>query len=152
MPSPPPTVQPSVPPVTNMSVPTNPYQKSGFEGPTHTIPMVEGLGKSWVSIGWALSVANLVGAVLFLVLVGSIMGRNLTDQREIMDAVNSQTGMIWTVRILGFGSVVGLLGWSVMDVIDQRGNVLWLIPSILCTCCGFGWLTTPIYILAGRNK
>jgi hypothetical protein len=66
--------------------------------------------------------------------------------------MESQSGMMLVSRIAGFASLIGILIWSIMDILDRRGNFVWLIPNIICSCCGFGWITLPIYILAGRNN
>jgi hypothetical protein len=39
----------------------------------------------------------------------------------------------------------------VLDLNHRKGNMLWLIMQIPCSCCGLGWLTLPIYLLFGRK-
>lgn len=151
MPSPPPAgslvPQGDLPPV------SNPYMKQGYEQSAHSLPFVENLGSAWLGIGWALAAANLAGFIAIIILVVNVLGQvNPNDPEAVTRAVESQTGLLWFSRIAGFGTLVGIMIWSIMDLIDRRGNFVWLIPNIVCSCCGFGWLTLPIYILAGRNN
>jgi tetratricopeptide (TPR) repeat protein len=131
----------------------NPYMKQGYETPTHSLPLVENLGSAWLGIGWALAALSFAGFVVgVLVAISAMSGANLNDPDAIARAMEGQGAMLWVSRITGFGSLIGIMIWSIMDIIDRRGNFVWLIPNIICSCCGFGWVTLPIYILAGRNK
>lgn len=152
MPLAPPPTLPNVPPQ-GPGATQNPYARSAYEGPEHTIPFVENLGKTWVAVGWILALLSLVGAIGGIAIFIGAMNAGMTGSAEATtEWINNQTGMLWLTRIAGLGSLFGILVWSIMDIIDRRGNFVWLIPNILCSCCGFGWITMPIYILAGRNK
>lgn len=149
--APPPTL-PNVPPQ-GPGAPQNPYAKAAYEGPEHTIPLVENMGKAWVGIGWFMALLSLVAIIGFvLIMVAVIQSGNFEDPNALEAAMQKETGLMLLVNISYYGSLLGILIWSIMDIIDRRGNFVWLIPNIICSCCGFGWLTLPIYILAGRNK
>jgi len=131
----------------------NPYMKDSYSAPTHSIPFVENLGGAWVAIGWILAGISLLGFVSGVVgMFSALGGVNFNDPDAINRAMESQSGMMLVSRIAGFASLIGILIWSIMDILDRRGNFVWLIPNIICSCCGFGWITLPIYILAGRNN
>jgi len=131
----------------------NPYMKQPYSQPAHSIPFVENLGGAWVGIGWGLAVLSFIGFAVAIVAVFSALGgANFSDPEAVNRAMESKSGLMWISRIAGFGSLIGILIWSIMDIIDRRGNFVWLIPNIICSCCGFGWITLPIYILAGRNN
>ena len=87
-----------------------------------------------------------------LIMVSIFQSGNFNDPTALEAAMNSQTGLMLFTQISYYGSLLGILIWSIMDIIDRRGNFIWLIPNIICSCCAFGWITMPIYILAGRNK
>jgi tetratricopeptide (TPR) repeat protein len=149
MPAPPPT--PHVP--TNVPPVSNPYAKPAYSGPTHSIPFVENLGSTWVGIGWFLAALSLVGFIAGVIVVISAFGQgNFNDPNSFEQAMNRQGGIVLLSQIAGYGSTFGIIVWSIMDLIDRRGNMIWLLPNILCSCCGFGWITLPIYLLAGRNN
>lgn len=144
---------PSPPPVGQMSSPvSNPYMKSQYDGPAHSLPFVENMGKAWVTLGWVLSGLSLFGFIMAI--VAAIGAFSLLDNNDTaaFERAFSNSPAVLVSRITGLISLVGILIWSIMDLIDRRGNFIWLIPNIICSCCGFGWLTLPIYILAGRNN
>ncbi len=147
-----PPTMPNVPPQVNTAG-QNPYAKSAYEGPEHSIPFVENLGKAWVGIGWGLAALSLMGFIVGIIMfMGAFNAGLANDPQQMTQWMEGQNGLMWLSRIGGFGSLLGILIWTIMDIIDRRGNFVWLIPNIVCSCCGFGWLTLPIYILAGRNK
>lgn len=149
--APPPSVSnvpPQVPGATQ-----NPYARSEYVGPEHTIPFVENLGKAWVGIGWLCAFGSLVAMVSYVIIVVSMVQTgNFNDPTALEAAMKNQSGLMLLTQVSYYGSLLGILVWSIMDIIDRRGNFIWLIPNIICSCCAFGWLTLPIYILAGRNK
>lgn len=152
MPIAPPPTLPIVPPQ-GTGAPQNPYAKAAYEGPEHTIPLVENMGKAWVGIGWFMALFSLVATVGFILIIMAMVGTgNFNDPTGLEAAMQKETGLMLLVNVSYYGSLLGTLIWSIMDIIDRRGNFVWLIPNIICSCCGFGWITLPIYILAGRNK
>jgi len=151
MPSPPPSGPGPMP--TNLPPVSNPYAKSGYAEPAHSLPFVENMGSAWVAIGWFFAALSLLGFIIGIVIFASAFGQFDPNKPELIQAaMEKSSGLLWISRIAGFGSLLGIVIWSIMDLIDRRGNFVWLIPNVLCSCCGFGWITLPIYILAGRNK
>lgn len=152
MPNAPPTTAPNVPPqVPGMA--QNPYAKTAYEGPEHTIPLVGNMGNAWVGIGWVMALLSLIGMVCFvLIIMAAVQSGNFNDPTAMEAAMKEQSGLMLVTNLTFYGSLLGIMIWSIMDIIDRRGNFVWLIPNIICSCCGFGWITLPIYILAGRNK
>ncbi len=138
---------------TNLPPVTNPYAKPAYSGPVHSIPFVENLGGAWLGIGWFLAALSFLGFIVgVIIVVGAFQAGNLNDPESFNRAMNSSSGLTLISQIAGYGSLLGIIIWSIMDLIDRRGNFVWLIPNIICSCCGFGWITLPIYILAGRNN
>jgi hypothetical protein len=94
-----------------------------------------------------------VGFIVAVIIGLAAFGQFDPNKPELFQAaMEKNSGLLWMSRIAGFGSLLGIVIWSIMDLIDRRGNFIWLIPNVICSCCGFGWITLPIYILAGRNK
>lgn len=132
----------------------NPYMKDPYATQEHSIPFIGNMGGAWTAIGWLLAVLSLVGGLTLIYVVVQVMPLvNGNNQEEVQRIVQQKYGGLGTViQICGLGSVIGIVAWTIIDVLDRRTNPVWIIPSVVCTCCGFGWLTLPIYILAGRNK
>lgn len=136
--------------------PQNPYMKEAYQGPIHSIPFVERLGQTWVYIGWGIAVISLSAFIFTLALyypaISSWASSGSSDPKALSDKLEHLQG-VTILQILSWTGILGILTWSIMDLVDRRGNFIWLVPLvILSCCCGFGWLILPIYILAGRNK
>ena len=152
-----PQVQPSMPtpppPGAHPTQAQNPYMKSAYEGPAHSIPLVESLGTAWIVIGWGLALLSLLSVIFYvLIVVEVVRSGNFNDPQALEAAMKANGGLMMATQVTYYGSLLGIIIWSIMDLIDRRGNFIWLIPNMICTCCGGGWITLPIYILAGRNN
>ena len=126
----------------------------GFEPAYEGIAMVKSMGKAWVFFGWTLALLSAASFAYSLIGV-------LSHLSEIMSAVNSNdrakinnianTLQNPFMQILGYALVAANMVWTIMDLIHRKGNFIWLIPHIPCTCIGLSFITQPIYILFGRK-
>jgi hypothetical protein len=152
--SPPPSGGPQ-PPYSPPQAPPGGYYREGYE-PTsvHSLPFVEKMGKAWVGIGWAIALASAVCMVLFIVFFGSMFSMAMNNPNEFraqQEAIQG-TPMNMAISALFWSSLLGGILFMVFDLIDRRGNFLWLIPQVICGCCFSTWLILPIYLLAGRKS
>jgi len=154
--APPPMEQPGPTPFAQASQPqyVNPYMKDPYASQEHSIPFIGNMGGAWTAIGWFLAALNLVGGLILVYMVIQTMPHvNPNNPDEAQQFIlRTFGGLVNLVRICGFGGMFGIIAWTIIDVIDRRSNPVWLIPGVVCSCCQFGWLALPIYILAGRNK
>jgi tetratricopeptide (TPR) repeat protein len=125
-----------------------------FEVPNEGIPFIKRLGSGWVLIGWILSLLSafsffygLAGLLSHYSEISSAM--QSADQSHIRTIAQSMQNPIMS----GLGYIlVGInLVWMIMDLIHRKGNFVWLLPHVPCSCVGFSFITMPIYILFGRK-
>jgi tetratricopeptide (TPR) repeat protein len=150
---------PSAPPGQSISAPAAPMQPGayyrgevyGYEQPLHSIRMIESLGRVWDGIGIGLIV---VGAAFFtynivtgLHTYGQIVG-------NLGQYMNSQENFGVAMFTGAVGLVIRLVNliWLLMDLLDRRNTMLWLLPSLIACCCGLEWVVSLIYYFGGRNK
>lgn len=138
------------------------YYREGYDqyqSPVHSIAMVERMGKKWDFAGWGIVIGGVV------ILAGNIAFG--TGTRAIRDLINDTQGTLQRMRenphlydASALGNLFTILSWLVaaialtymiMDIIDRRGNWLWMIPFVCCCCCGFHWAALGIYLAAGRK-
>ena len=127
---------------------------SEFEPAYAGLEFVRRLGAGWVAIGWLLAITSaacfLYGLAVMLPHSGDIMSAfRAGDQAKIQQIANSMQGP--AIQILSWVLVLGNMVWTILDLIHRKGNFLWLIAHIPCTCCGFSFVTQPLYILFGRK-
>jgi tetratricopeptide (TPR) repeat protein len=152
MPSAPPTVQLPAGPVPGAA--NQYYRPPDYAEPAHSIPFVENMGSAWIAIGWGLAVLDLALFVFALAVFIPAFSQAFSgngDPQQVQARMEGLAG-IRVIQIGGWASHILIIVWTIIDLIDRRGNWVWMIPNVVCTCCSFGWLTLPIYILAGRNK
>lgn len=129
-------------------LPQAPYLRSGYEQSfAHSLPFVANMGKLWVAIGWMLSALSLLAVVWGFVELWPQVQRLF----ENPDNPPTNFGSVG-LNLLSYGNILAMLIWMILDLVDRKGNFLWLLPQILCgSCCGLGFVTLPVYLLAGRK-
>jgi hypothetical protein len=126
------------------------YGAQGYGGGGHSLPFVGNMGATWVTIGWVLAVLS------FVIFGGTLLLLGPMIQEIIANPSAAETISMPGQTMISIGSTIvtlGVLLWVILDLVDRRGNFVWLVPVILCTCCGgMGWLILPIYLVWGRSQ
>lgn len=145
------------------STPPGGYVRPGYEQATGgSLQFVENLGGKWTLIGWLLAAASLIGLILAVALLLPVFSQamasaasssqaNQAESQAQMTAAMQGSPLYWPMNLLYYGSLLGGILWTILDLVNRRGNFVWIIPMVACSCCGFGWLILPIYLLAGRR-
>lgn len=131
------------------------YYRQGYETrQVHSLNFVETMGEGWTRVGWALAI---VGTVVFLgslVATISMWGAIVSNANQSGDLPAMFGGNDLLTLILGLvGSFIQIatLVWMILELVDRRGNWLWLIPFLLCCCTGLQGPLVMIYLLKGRE-
>jgi tetratricopeptide (TPR) repeat protein len=127
------------------------YRPGYEEEPVQTMPFVERLGPIWTSFGWAIAFISLVLGVYFLMTVIPLMTAKTGNNDQLIQSMAADP-KIGLVRI--FYVLTNLLGLAfvALDAVNRRGNLLWIIPQVICGCTGFTFLIVPLYLKLGRNN
>lgn len=132
------------------------YYRPGYEtGGTQSLQFVDNMGKTWDTIGWALIGASLIVFVALLVLFMPLYAeifRNPENMSRMGTMGIAGGGLSMVLQLVGYLAQLLSLVWMILELTNRRGNWLWLLPFILCCCCGFQWIPMGIYLLAGRAK
>ena len=139
--------------------PTAGYYRAGYydySQPVHSLRFIERMGSWWDGVGWAISggffitwLASLLITLPFLQEVFSNPNspalRNMRGNMFV--GPNPLLSVAYDILVLG------IIVWMILDLLDRRGNWLWMLPTTLACCClGINWLIPPIYILFGRPR
>jgi tetratricopeptide (TPR) repeat protein len=144
-----------VPPTGHQPPPS--YYRSGYDLPAHSLAFVEKLGKKWLGIGWALIALHVVIVALNLITSAEELAAlsSPTAFMQFIESMDQTAGVAdWILAILSLLAILSMITWMILDLVDNRGNFLWLLPFFTCCLCTFGYLpavVVAIYILAGRN-
>lgn len=119
------------------------------------LPFITKMGGGWVALGWVISVAALAFFIMDLGPAIEGIQAGIAAQGDPKKIEQMQAEMAGKqnmfLGIIGLGVRILAVLWGLLDLIHRKGNMLWLIPHLPCSCCGLGWLTLPIYILFGRK-
>ncbi len=126
----------------------------GFMPQNEGIAFVRNMGPSWVMIGWVLAICSAAS-------IGYTAYNTVTHWSELMAAISSKDQAQMQaitkamqnpmMQIFAYAVLAGNMVWTIMDLIHRKGNFVWLIAHIPCTCLGLSFITQPLYILLGRK-
>ncbi|MBS1706426.1 MAG: tetratricopeptide repeat protein [Armatimonadetes bacterium] len=166
--------QPAAPGMAPPVVPGSPAEQSGYaQGQPYSgytrpdvygtppqgggIPFVRKMGNTWTIIGWffailaaVLFVYNLVHMMPYISQIMAATQKGQTEMNRITTEMQKDVNMF--AQILGWVSLLGAMVWAILDLVDRRGNFLWLLGIIPCSCCGAQFIVLPIYLLFGRKS
>jgi tetratricopeptide (TPR) repeat protein len=133
-----------------------PGYDEGVAGPAHSLAWVEKMGKTWTTAG---IVVGLLQGVLWVGTLFSIP-KMIQYFQDVMAHPKAKPppldlGLMSTpgIQILGVLLTVMILVWTICDLLDRRGNWLWILPLVVGYCCvGMHWIVYMIYIFAGRKR
>jgi tetratricopeptide (TPR) repeat protein len=142
---------------THSQAPQGEYYRQGYvpQEQVHSLKMVENMGKTWDTIGWAIVAAGgLVFILSIFVSFGAVMEllnnpAASAGQNPFMSTGGSVASLI--LNILGLFSIIASFTWMIMDIQDRRNNWLWILPLVICCCCGMNWAVVAVYMLGGRK-
>ncbi len=126
--------------------------RSGYDASNeNSLQFAKKMGKGWVAIGVSLALLSLIAGLanwLIRLQAMAAIGANFSDQSGLGNLFPTSSSWISVVA-----TVVGLtsLVWMILDLIHRRGNWLWMLPYVICCCCGFGGICQLIYVWQGRK-
>ncbi|MBL8087967.1 MAG: hypothetical protein JNM85_07865 [Chthonomonas sp.] len=144
-------------PYGGMAAPPQSMPRAGYESRSvHTLPFLTKNAGLWTAAGWLLV---LLSACVFAYSVTVLLpyfselmanAQNQDKTKELSERMSSV--MPGWVSLLSLFLTIGTIFWTIMDLVDRRGNFIWLVPSILCTICGMQWMVLPIYMVTARKS
>lgn len=132
------------------------YYRPGYydyNEPVHSLRFVEALGKIWDGIGWVLSLGCMICWISYVVLLAPVLTKFMSNP-SVLRTMNNQTfGPAPTLNLLVYCFVFLMIIWMIIELLDRRGNWMWLLPILFSCCClRITWAIVPMYILFGRQR
>ncbi len=129
-------------------------QAMAYEVQNEGLPFIKKMGKNWVVLGWVLSAMSGLSFIYSMMTVLPKMGEMMSaaqanDQAKTAAIQASMTNPV--LQAFGYALLGASILWMILDLIHRKGNMVWLIAHIPCSCCGGSWLTMPLYLLLGRK-
>jgi len=131
-----------------------PYERPGYAAPagTNSLAFVEKMGGAWVAIAWITWAVYLLSQIYtgFAVvdMVQAMLADPSKDPNVAMQAWQSKQGALYLVaQIFSWLGWLVAVVWTAMDIMNRRGNWLWMIGSVCCAVIGL-----PLYLALGRKN
>lgn len=118
--------------------------------PEHTIKWIQKLEPTWTLIGWLLAVCSLIAFSLLLIAHGQQFLTGLAANGPKQQHMTASP-LDLPDKFLGFTAFFGGIGFLFLDVADRRVTPIWLVPGLLFSCVGLGWVILPFYLVIGRR-
>ncbi|MBX3119321.1 MAG: tetratricopeptide repeat protein [Fimbriimonadaceae bacterium] len=149
---------PGTPPPGQQYIPPGGYERPGYgTRNVHSMAFIENMGKGWDGFGYILSALNIILFIVISAATYSLVMEAFQNPEAFQNrnmGFFSMEGVSPVITVLSLVSrliqLISLI-WMIMELADRRGNWLWLLPFILCCCCGLPGLIIPIYIWKGRS-
>lgn len=152
----PPTMSP--PPTSPYGTPGNqPYYRPGYQEPSNSISFIANMGKKWDQVGVAVALFSFVVSIVSFVRSFGQISEMFSNPAAMQAAQNATNPFAMTSPADSALSMISLFltlfcfVWMILDITNRRGNWLWLLPFILCCCCGLHGPIMLIYIWKGRD-
>lgn len=138
--------------------PGQPYYRPGYENQqVHSVAFIENMGKNWTTVGYGIGFVASAFWVFGLVQYINYWNQSGGDIQRWAEVLQSESqkggpGQMLLSLLSLFTLLLSLI-WFIMDLTDRRGNWLWLLPYVVCCCCGMGGYgpLQLIYIWKGRE-
>jgi hypothetical protein len=141
---------PMAPPSGNPYEQRGNYARPGYEAYEHSLPWVGNMGGAWTTIGWC--IAGYVLIIMILIGVKYASGLNAMVsgvQKDELTATMTQLGALFDLGVVG--ALMSFI-WLIIDFLDRRAGVGWVLGTLVLTCCCTGMVSLPIYLAAGRKQ
>lgn len=124
------------------------------------LPWIGQLGTTWTTIGGVIVVLAFLGFVATTAItlrelsryeMGGSYEEAIRASRAAMNALQKDPIANAAGHYSNLTGVAAIL-WTILDLVRRRGNFLWLMGVVPCSCFSFGWLILPLYLLLGRKS
>jgi hypothetical protein len=115
------------------------------------------MGSTWTTIGWIVVAVGIIITVISWSMQFGQISQMLSDpaafqRQQSANPFADLTGGRMVLSIFSLIVSAGSLTWFIVDIVDRRTSWVWIVPYVLCCCCGLQPAVMAIYMLAGRKK
>jgi len=148
--------EPPLTPASPMPVQDAGQWRQGYLAPVHSIRWIENIEGAWDVIGWLLAGILLVISIFLVATIGLDSFRTVGDLTSNSNGAGMpaswHTPLSTALIYLWLALALESLTWMICELADRRGPWLWMLPFVLCCCCGMQSITMILYLLLGRSK
>ncbi|MEZ0325722.1 MAG: tetratricopeptide repeat protein [Fimbriimonas sp.] len=116
----------------------------------HVLPFMRGMERSWATIGWIFVGVDLLAAIGVLIYRPFVIVEVARGENKSPMSFKTDPGSVATIFLLVVSAVFSIV-WMLIDVIDKKMRIVWLVPVVSCCTCGMHGLPHALYMLMRRT-
>lgn len=113
-------------------------------GPGHALPFMVGMEQPWRIAGWAFVAIGVLAAIMNIVFQ-PIMPPAENAKDQVMFNLAQTPGAMAAVFLMTISGVLTLM-WMMIDIVDRKARLIWMIPAVVLCTCGMHALPQALYM------
>lgn len=109
----------------------------------HGLSFMSGMERPWRIAGWCFVVLSLLAGICFYVF--QPFPEPSTTGGKLDFGVTNTAGAMVTVFLLAVSGVLSSV-WMLIDIVDRKVRLIWMIPSVACCSCGLHAVPQALYM------
>ncbi len=119
-------------------------------GEPHVLPFMRGMERSWTTVGWVFVGVALIASIGVVVFQPFILQDVAKGENKSPMSFKADPGSIATIFLLIVSAVFSIV-WMLVDVVDKKMRIVWLVPIVSCCTCGMHSIPHALYMLMRRT-
>ena len=119
--------------------------------PRQTFGFMAGMERPWTFLGWFFVVLGLATAICVVVYNPIPQGMTLPGAKGGVAPLKSGIGPQITVFLMAL-SGISTLTWILIDIVNKKHKLVWMVPSIALCTCGFHAVPHALYMLMRKME
>lgn len=115
----------------------------------HGLPFMAGMEKPWTTIGWIFTALAVVAATC-MVIYRPFVDSAPTETAKAAFALRPGPGPMFSVFMLTISGICSIM-WVLIDLVDRKFKLVWIVPTIVCCTCGFHCVPQTLYMFMRRD-
>ena len=105
----------------------------------------------WSRVGIAIIVLG-IAVTVALAVFQPISPPDMSVKEPISTIKPKSDIVSFLVLCAWISSGLASFSWLILDMLNRKARIAWLIPQMVCFFCGLPWFPTAVYFLVGRKS
>ncbi|HSI72362.1 MAG TPA: tetratricopeptide repeat protein [Fimbriimonas sp.] len=116
----------------------------------HALPFMFGMDRPWTAAGWIFVGIAVIAGASNLVFQPLLMTAAKTGAQNPPLNIKSDAASMVTILLMSLSGLLSFL-WMLIDVVDKRMRIVWMVPSVVCCACGMHAVPHALYMFMRRQ-
>jgi hypothetical protein len=117
---------------------------------SHALSFMHGMDRAWTTIGWIFVGLAVVAGACNLIFQPLLAEAAKTGAKNPPLNLKSDPASMLTILLMSLSGMASFL-WMLIDVVDKRMRIVWMVPSVVCCACGMHAVPHALYMFMRRQ-